>query len=160
IDCLEGRDFVQDVTSTLDLVEIGRHVSQRLRADGDQTPVVWGLNLYGPPRFCKNPRYGSDPAAPLRKVLQAWPAGTDASVGKRYDQLWKAYASASEEWSARDFAQAVSPILEPLADTPAALVGFVDRLGAAVMERARLSYDAYRPAQAGAALTACLLRYN
>ena len=54
LDCIEGRDFIQDSTSTLDLVEIGRKVSTRLR-DSGQNPVVWGLNLYGPPRFCRNP---------------------------------------------------------------------------------------------------------
>jgi hypothetical protein len=159
LDCIEGREFIQDLTSTLDLVEIGRHVSLRLRAGGDQTPVVWGLNLYGPPRFCRNPRFGSDAAAPLRKVLQAWPPASDASIGEHYDQLWKAYASASGEWDARAFADAIAPILEPLRAAPMALVGFVDRLGAALLERATLSDDAYRPAQVGAALAGCLLHY-
>jgi Caspase domain len=160
LDCIEGREFIQDLTSALDLVEIGRRVSSRLRAIGDQTPVVWGLNLYGPPRFCRNPRFASDPTAPLRNVLQAWPSASDASIAEHYDRLWKAYDSASGEWNARSFADTVAPILEPLRTAPAPLVGFVDRLGAALLERATLSNDAYRPPQVGAALAGCLLRYT
>jgi len=159
LDCIEGREFIQDFTSTLDLVEIGRHVSARLRETGEQTPVVWGLNLSGPPRFCKNPRFGSDPAAPLRKVIQAWPAAIDESIREHYDELWKVYTSASGEWDARAFANTLTPILATLAATPTALVGFVDRLAATLLERATLSDDAFRPAQVGAALLACLLRY-
>jgi hypothetical protein len=159
LDCIEGREFVQDLTSALDLVEIGRRVSSRLRAAGHQTPVVWGLNLYGPPRFCRNPFFASDPTAPLRGVLQAWPSASDASIRERYDSLWKAYGSASGEWDARSFANTVAPILEPLRAVPTALVGFVDRLNAALLERAALSNDAYRPAQVGAALAGCLLRH-
>ncbi len=160
LDCIEGREFIQDLASTLDLAEIGRHVSMRLRATGKQTPVVWGLNLSGPPRFCKNPRFGSDPTAPLRKVIESWPAVIDASIREHYDELWKVYASASGEWNPRSFANALTPILAPLAGTPIALVGFVDRLAATFLERATFSDDAFRPAQVGAALLGCLLRYN
>jgi Caspase domain len=158
LNCIDGSEFIQDLTPTLDLVEIGRHVSLQLRESGNQTPVVWGLNLYGPPRFCRNPRFGLDAAAPLRHVLQAWPAASDVSVGQNYDQLWRVYASASGEWDARAFANVVTAILEPLRSTPETLVAFVDRLGAALLERAALSEDAYRPAQVGATLAGCLLR--
>jgi hypothetical protein len=70
LDCIEGRDFVQDTASALDLVEIGRRVSARLRETTEQSPVVWGLNLYGPPRFCRNARYGSDPQHGRGRELQ------------------------------------------------------------------------------------------
>ena len=80
LDCIEGRDYVNDTSPALDLVEIGRRVSDRLR-DSGQNPVVWGLNLYGPRRFCRNPRFGGDPAAPLRNVLQAWGTASDVQIG-------------------------------------------------------------------------------
>ena len=43
----------KDSAPALDLVEIGRAVSERVSVAGEQTPVVWGLNLYGPPGFCR-----------------------------------------------------------------------------------------------------------
>lgn len=156
LDCIEGRDFVQDNASALDLVEIGRSISTRLRT-AYQSPVVWGLNLYGPPRFCRNPRYGADPARPLREVIQAWPSYNDASVREHYDELWRAYASVSGIWNPRTFADVVNMVLSPLASNPEVFSGFVERFGAAVLERAELSDDVFRRALAAAALTVCLL---
>jgi len=159
LDCIEGRELVQDAASALDLVEIGRHVSTQLRATTNQTPVVWGLNLYGPPRFCRNPRYGSDPSRSLREVLQAWPTASDASVRANYDALWRAYSSTSADWEARAFANVIDAAIAPLAETPDALAGFVERLSATMQERAQLAEDAFRPAQTGAALAVSLLPY-
>lgn len=156
LDCIEGRDFVQDSASALDLVEIGRRISNRLRM-ADQSPVVWGLNLYGPPRFCRNPRYGADPARPLRAVMQDWPSASDTFVRENYDQLWRAYASVSANWNPRSFAEVVNTFLSPLALTPEVLAGFTERFGAAVLERAESSDDVFRRAQASAALAVCLL---
>ncbi len=157
LDCIEGRDFVQDTASALDLVEIGRRVSMRLRQTTTQSPVVWGLNLYGPPRFCRNPRYGSDPARPLRDVLQAWPSASDASIRAHYDALWQAYASVSGAWDARVFSQVVDAIIAPLVEQPEAMAAFFDRLGITVLERAQLAADVFRPAQAAAASAVSLL---
>ncbi|MBB5546998.1 caspase family protein [Paraburkholderia fungorum] len=156
LDCIEGRDFVQDTASILDLVEIGRCVSNRLRTK-DQTPVVWGLNLYGPPRFCRNPHYGKDPAKPLRELVQLWPGDGAAAVQERYDDLWRAYASVSEEWLPRSFANVVAAALSPLAPTPELLVGFAERFADAALARAEYSDDAFRKAQVSAALAVCLL---
>lgn len=156
LDCIEGRVLVQNNKSALDLVEIGRHISTHLHASG-QNPVVWGLNLYGPPRFCRNPLYGGDPATPFREVIQAWPAASDATVRANYDRLWGAYASTSADWDSRVFADIVTSVLLPLAATPVALAGFVDRLGAATLERANLSGDLFRLPQVAACLAVCLL---
>ena len=156
LDCIEGTDFVQDNASALDLVEIGRRISTRLRTTG-QSPVVWGLNLYGPPRFCRNPRYGSDPARPLREVIQNWPSASDAMVREHYDELWHAYASVSGNWNPRAFTNVVNTVLSPLASTPEVFAGFVERFGAAVLERAEASDDVFRRALVSAALTVCLL---
>ena len=144
LDCIEGRDFVQDTSSVLDLVEIGRRVSHQLRAV-DQYPVVWGLNLNGPPRFCRNPHYGKDPAKPLRELIQSWPAVSETWARAHYDDLWRAYASASGEWNPRPFANMLAEAFLPLAATPELLAGFAERFGAAVLERAELSQDPFRP---------------
>ena len=145
LDCIEGRDFVQDNASALDLVEIGRRISTRLRTT-DQSPVVWGLNLYGPPRFCRNPRYGADSARSLRAVIQDWPSASDASIREHYDELWQAYVSVSGNWNPRAFANVVDTVLSPLASTPEVFAGVAERFGAAVLVRAELSDDVFRRA--------------
>jgi hypothetical protein len=160
LDVIEGRDPLNDTAPAFDLVEIGRRVSTRLRDENDQTPVVWGLNLYGPPRFCRNIRAGGDPTLPLREVLQAWPASSDVNVRQRFEELWRVYAAVSDEWDPRAFARAVDPILAALAANPAAQAAVVERLSAACLERALLSADVFRPAQVGTALAACLLPFR
>lgn len=154
LDCLEGRDFIQDHSETLDLTEIGRRMSVRLAPLG-QDPVVWGLNLFGAPRFCRNPYYGSDPSRPLREITQAWPT----PVREHYDLLWKAYASVSAAWRPRDFAGAAEQVIAPLAADPPALAAFIDRFGQTVRERAETSNDAFRGSEVLATLLVCLLPY-
>jgi hypothetical protein len=159
LDCIEGRDFVQDSSSALDLVEVGRRVSTRLRSTTSQSPVVWGLNLYGPPRFCRNLRYDSDPGRPLREVIQVWPSASDASIRSHYDALWQLYGSVGDNWNPRAFSQVVGAIVQSLIEQPVALIAFLERLATTVLERAHLSEDLFRPAQVGAALTVSLLPY-
>lgn len=158
LDCIEGRDLVQDRASTLDLVEIGRRISSHFQG-AHQSPVVWGLNLYGPPRFCRNPRYGVDPATPLRDVMQAWPSVSDESIRKHYDHLWRAYVSVAGPWNPREFSDVVTSIILPLASTPEVLCEVVERFGAAALERAQYSGDAFRQSVVAATLAVCLLPY-
>jgi hypothetical protein len=44
LDCIEGRELVNDTFGALDLIDIGRRVAANLQSKG-QNPVVWGLNL-------------------------------------------------------------------------------------------------------------------
>lgn len=152
LDCLEGRDFIQDHSETLDLTEIGRRMSVRLKPLG-QDPAVWGLNLFGAPRFSRNPFYGSDPSRPLREITQTWPQ----PLREHYDALWNAYTAVDGAWRARPFATTLEAVIEPLLADPAALAAFVDRFARVVHERAELSEDAFRASEVLATLLVCLL---
>ncbi len=160
LDVIEGRDVINDTAPAFDLVEIGRRVSTRLRAESNQTPVVWGFNLHGPPRFCRNIRAGDDPSRPLRDVLQVWPDEPQEGAQARFEDLWRVYSTISDDWRPRRFARVVDAILASLAATPGAQAAVVERLAAACFERARLSPDVFRPAQVGSALLVCLLPYS
>ncbi|WP_313552700.1 caspase family protein [Brevundimonas sp.] len=154
LDCIEGREFIQDQAEALDLSEIGRKVSERMRPFG-QNPVIWGLNLFSTPRFCRNPAFGSDPSKPLRDISQAAPA----VMWSHYDALWTAYASVDDAWTPRAFADVVDGVLSALADRPDDVAAFVDRFAVAVCERAERARDAFRPAEVLATLGVCLLPY-
>ncbi|MGA7436758.1 MAG: hypothetical protein WBW32_01375 [Luteibacter sp.] len=156
LDCIEGRRLVNDHRPTLDLFEIGRVVSSALDS-GQQTPVSWGLNIWGAPRFCRNPKFGSDPNIGLREAIDAWPSEGDATIRPHYEGLWRAYTSVAGEWDARAFARTVQEVVDALADRPSALVGFIDRLALACTERARTATDRYRETEVLACLMACLL---
>lgn len=158
LDCIEGRDFIQDSASALDLVEIGQKVSTRLR-DSGQNPVVWGLNLYGPPRFCRNPRYASDPMAPLRDIVQNWPVVSDESIRQNYDALWAAYASTSGSWDQKKFSEVISAVLHSSTLEPSVLGGLAERLASTFLQKAALSQDPFRRVQVAASLAVDLLPY-
>jgi hypothetical protein len=158
LDCIEGRDFIQDSTSALDLVEIGLKVSTRLR-DCGQNPVVWGLNLYGPPRFCRNPRYASDPMAPLRDIVQNWPAASDATIKQNYEALWAAFAATSGSWDQVNFSEVISSVLGSPNLEPNFLGGLAERLAATFLQKAAQSRDPFRTVQVAASLAVGLLPY-
>ena len=158
LDCIEGRDFIQDSSSALDLVEIGRRVSTRL-GDCGQNPVVWGLNLYGPPRFCRNPRYASDPMAPLRDVVQNWPAASDETIKQNYDALWTVFSTTSGPWNQDKFLEVISAVLSAPGIEANFLGGLAERLAATFLQKAEQSQDPYRSAQVAASIAVCLLPY-
>jgi Caspase domain len=160
LSCIEGNTFIQDLTSTLDLIEIGRKISSDTGGRVDQTPIVWGLNLYGPPRFCRNPHFHPGNAASLRGVLSAWPASTDAPVERHMSALWDLYLTVDRNWSPRSFRAILDPVLSDIASSPHNLVTFVERLSAALGERADLSNDRFRSTEVVAACSVALLAHS
>jgi hypothetical protein len=156
LDCIEGREFVQDHTAVLDLVEIGRRVSSKLRASG-QTPVVWGLNLSTAPRFCRNPFYSANPTS-MQTFVTDW--GNKYGVDLRSDQyesLWSIYSAIESNWNPRELANTVLPLFAELSDRPELLANFVLRLAASLAERAESTSDRFRSTEVVAVLAVALL---
>lgn len=158
LDCIEGRALVQDHSPTLDLVEIGKNVSTKLREKG-QSPVVWGLNLFGAPQFCRNPFSDTDRSKSMRILVQEWSTDLTQSASNHSERLWAAYAAVDTDWNPRGFLKAVEPVFASLSATPAMLARFAERLGAAVLGRAESADDHYRPAEVAATLATGLLPY-
>lgn len=83
IQCVNGERRVTGDTEFLDLVTVGRVISAEFVVNTpQQTPSAWGINLYGPSIFAKNPFYNSEevigsyefsyipPASRLGKLIQ------------------------------------------------------------------------------------------
>jgi len=160
LDCIHGDIFLQDTAPALDLVEIGRAVSQRVSAAGGQTPVVWGLNLYGPSSFCKNPHAGTG-NAPLRSVLVGWPdPNTANAIRARLPQLWGPYVSIATRWNPREFVDRLMPILLDVSADPVVLSTFAHRIADACGARGLESSDRFREIEVRAACAAALLPFS
>lgn len=156
LDCIEGRDFVQDHTAVLDLVEISRRVSNKLRASG-QTPVVWGLNLSAAPRFCRNPFYSNNPAS-MQAFAKEWAIKYEIDLRlDQYEALWSIYAAIESNWNPRMLANTVRPIFAQLSGRPELLATFVLRLSDSFAERAESTADRFRSAEVAAVLAVSLL---
>ncbi len=160
MDCIRGDMFLQDTSATLDLVEIGRAVSQRVSAAGEQTPVVWGLNLYGPAGFCKNPHAGTGDA-PLRSVQSGWPdAKIGSSIRAGLPKLWAPYVMIPNRWDARDFVDRLSSVLVDLKAEPTAQATFARRMADACAVQAQQSTDRAREIEVRAACVVALLPWS
>ncbi|MFD0848769.1 caspase family protein [Sphingosinicella xenopeptidilytica] len=160
LQCVRGEIFLQDSNPALDLVEIGRAVSQRLSDAGEQTPVVWGLNLYGPSSFSKNPHVGTG-NAPLRSVLAGWPdAKSAAAIRSSLPRLWEPYVALSRRWEPREFVDRLSPLLDQLQDDPSVLLNLNQRISEACAAQAQEARDRFRAIEVQAACIVALLPYS
>jgi hypothetical protein len=158
LECIDGREFVNDAFSALDLVEIGRKVSIRLQPSG-QNPVVWGLNLYGPPSFCKNPRYNRDGMGPLRDLVNAWPPAADEIIRENQDQLWATYTSITGDWNPERFRAVVRSVLQAPGLSPELATGICERLAATFLQRCQQCDDLFRGALIVSTLVSFLLPF-
>ncbi|GAA0766188.1 caspase family protein [Ideonella azotifigens] len=156
LDCIEGREVINDTVSALDLVDIGRRVAAKLQPEG-QNPVVWGLNLYGPPSFCRNPRFSNDGLERMRDFVQTWPTQTDDIVKANQDALWTTYLSVSGDWSQKRFQRLVWSIVQAPNLPSDQIATVIERLAAAFLQRAAQCEDPYRSVLAAAILAASLL---
>lgn len=156
LDCIEGRELINDTVGALELVDIGRRVAAKLQPEG-QNPVVWGLNLYGPPSFCRNLRFSSDGLERLRDFVQSWPTQTDDMVKANQDALWTSYLSVSGDWSQERFQRLVRSMAQAPQLSPHQIAALIERLAAAFLQRAGQCEDPYRRVLVAAILAASLL---
>lgn len=155
LDCIEGKELINDTVGALDLVDIGRRVAAKLQPQG-QNPVVWGLNLYGPPSFCRNPRFSNDGLERMRDFVQTWPTQTDDIVKANQDALWTTYLSVSGDWSQERFQRLVWSIVQAPNLPPDQIATVIERLASAFLQRAAQCEDPYRSVLVAAILAASL----
>lgn len=157
LDCIRGDVFLQESNPALDLVEIGRVVSDRVSSIDAQTPVVWGLNLYGPSSFCKKPHAGIGDA-PLRSVLVGWPdTATAAAIRAGLPQLWEPFVAIPKRWEPRELLNRLEILIEPLEDDPTVLLNLFQRVNETFAVRARDSKDRFREIETRATFLTALL---
>jgi Caspase domain len=92
--CMDGTVVVQTLRPTLDLLEIGRAAASLVSSKHPgQTPVLWGLNLYGEGRFCKNPHYAGV-ISPVPSLPQISPGSPQYDLIRRDSEaIWREYLS-------------------------------------------------------------------
>jgi hypothetical protein len=159
LDCIEGRTFVSDSRPTLDLLEIGTRVSEVLDAAQAQAPVLWGLNLFGPRRFCRNPAFGGG-GGPLRATLGDWddPA-VRGVVEAAMPGLWRVWDRLDDpEWAPREVIDGVGAVLGSLS-TDLSRAQLMERLTAAARPKCALAIDRIRGLEVRAAIIAAALRH-
>jgi Uncharacterized protein containing caspase domain len=152
---ITGSDFLRDDSPTLDLLEIGRRINDQLRS-ANQSPIMWGLNLYGPPQFCVNPKYSATDSE-LRQALKLASHAGDQPSSRDISALWRLHYALPESWNARAFVDALSTCLIAFGADENRRALLAKRYYEATCARVLDCEEAMRKAEVGAALLAALL---
>ncbi|MEI4484478.1 MULTISPECIES: caspase family protein [unclassified Phyllobacterium] len=158
--CLKGDVVVQTSRPVLDLVEIGKMVSESLGGQF-QTPVYWGINLYGRAQFAKNPLYsGGQPH--ITEVISNFTTNTAANnyIRDNADRLWEFYLTMSRGFDAPRFIDLVEPFCDNFANNPDLIASFLEGIANTFGPRLRGSCDLFDEAQLHASCLAAMLAYS
>ena len=139
---LSGEEMLQDNRPYLDLVEIGRAVSESVGSTvPEQTPVTWGLNLYGQGEFASNPFFPDGPTR-RRPPVEIAP-GTDAGskVQEYSEALWHHYQSLAAEPSYGDLADLLRIVCEDIEEGGTSALPFVRGMATSFRARSSSSPD-------------------
>jgi Caspase domain len=141
---LSGREMIQDTRPYLDLVEVGRAVSEAIQQKGfDQTPVTWGLNLYGQARFAKNPHFASGSRAEFPTFIESVvPASAVGEKIRKYSEaLWAAYRQVTTEPAYRPLVNLLSTVCADLESNSESCTPFIRGVATSLSTRASSSAD-------------------
>jgi hypothetical protein len=128
--------------------------------DPGQTPLLWGLNLFGEARFCRNPHYGG--MMPVLGALPRFATGTEADVLIRQntEEIWSVYFSILNDFSPRRLTDLVVPVVSALSENGDGPGAFTRGLADACAFRANNAIDIFRPVEVMAACIAGLLEQS
>jgi len=156
--CIDGAVVVQTLRPTLDLLEIGKAAASRVSGKyPEQTPVLWGLNLYGEGRFCKNPHYAGI-MPPVPSLPQIWPGSPQYDVIRGDSEaIWREYLSVDSDFDPRRLLERMVPAIRATSCDAGDAAVFARGLAKAFSIRAAGSSDIFQGAQVMAACTVALL---
>lgn len=119
INLISGREKVNSDVEFLDLVNLGRVISTKFIQEGsDQTPSSWGMNLYGPSIFSKNPYHSQDATISTHDFSFIPPASRVGMVLLNYkDDLWGLYDDLDNIEGVRDFLEVIRSAGEAVDNT-------------------------------------------
>lgn len=142
--CLNGAERIQDTKPYLDLVEVGRSVSDRVQQkSADQRPVCWGLNLFGQSKFARNPHFCTNGSTAFPSFLQS--ISPESSVGQTIatysEALWAEYKQATKESDYRRLLNLLSTVCTELENKQQSCVPFIRGVATSLSNRSVSSPD-------------------
>ena len=143
LEYLVGGKMLQDTRPFLDLVELGRAVSADVQnANADQTPVAWGLNLYGHGEFAPNPHF-TDQRAELRSPLANIAPRSEIGITlqKYADALWNEHRLIVADPSTRRLTNMLQLICDDLEGNGLSALPFIRGISSSLLARSKSSPD-------------------
>ncbi|WP_336618909.1 hypothetical protein [Mesorhizobium sp. WSM4962] len=155
--CLKGETSVQTTRPSLDLVEVGQVVSRMMEGTG-QSPVCWGINLFGISQLAKNPRFSGGSA----HISETFPGLVSDGAGNEHiraasDAIWEQYLLLAREFDVERFLDVVQPVCAKLEEEPAVAAAFIMGLAATFGTRIAATGDHFDVARLQSACAVALL---
>ncbi|WP_455270677.1 caspase family protein [Rhizobium herbae] len=155
--CLRGETLVQTTRPSLDLVEVGQVVSRTMQGTG-QSPVCWGINLFGISQLSKNPSFSGGSA----HISETFPGLASDGAGNEHireasDAIWEQYLSLTREFDPERFLDVVQPVCTKLEAEPAVAAAFVTGLATTFGARIAATADHFDVARLQSACAVALL---
>lgn len=119
VNIISGREKVNSDVEFLDLVNLGRVISTKFIQHGmKQTPSSWGMNLYGPSIFSKNPYHSQNDTISTHDFSFIPPASRVGIALLNYkDELWGLYDDLGNTEGVRDFLEVIRSAGEAVDNT-------------------------------------------
>lgn len=155
--CLKGETLVQTTRPSLELVEVGQVVSRTMQGTG-QSPVCWGINLFGISQLAKNPRFSGGSA----HISETFPGLASDGAGNEHiraasDVIWEQYLSLTRDFDPERFLDVVQPVCKKLEAEPAVAAAFVLGLSTTFGARIAETGDRFDVARLQSACAVALL---
>jgi len=169
---LNGEVIVQDSRPYLDLVEAGRAAADLIIGEARkltnsmppgtftaQTPVVWGLNLFGQSRFSKNPAYDAEQRVSLHSMVSI-PSRSQAgaAISEASGKLWTLLYDSAEDLTPLRIFNELNPIAKKL-NSEQDVVRFLSGVAVPLAEKMADSVDSFAPIELNATFISLLIEW-
>lgn len=155
---LAGEERLRSDRPFLDLVELGRRISQDVRQD-DQRPVAWGINLHGEDQFAANPFYEEAAERPYLPMNLAPSTAAGRAVRKYSERFWRHYQSLPADPAYAELAELLRLACKDLDKIGVSPAGFMRGVASTLRVRAEASDDPLAPSDALACSLTVLLPF-
>lgn len=168
---LRGEIIVQTDRPFLDLVEVGRISAGLIEAEAstlsysdgnpiEQTPVVWGLNLFGQSRFTLNPAYDVNRPVSIHSLVSIdsnSKAGLTISASS--DDIWRLFYEPIEKITPEKIFNTIRPINLKIGNEDT-ISRFMSGVAVSLLEKTQHSGNSFARAEVLGTLIALLLEWT
>lgn len=168
---LRGEIPIQTKHPYLDLIEVGKAASEAISQDAHlqatqgpdttlmpQTPVVWGMNLFGQSRFSKNPNYDSARPSSIHEMTAVSPVSSAGVVIKESaGAIWSLYYADPNSLTTRQVFETLKPIIKDISNEHD-VARFINGITTPLRARSNDSNDSFWGVQTTACSIALLLQ--
>jgi caspase domain-containing protein len=159
--CLSGKKVVRTDSQSLSLIEIGDSVSELMNSDNRQTPVKWGINLFGKSLFCNNPCF-KQPKSPVTGLPDGLSSSAedDPIIRQHSAKVWELYLASSKNFDAVSFLRLTQSLLEQLPSKSTSAPIVVAGLANTFRQLVNQSIDPFEEVELLGSCISSLLQYS